>query len=73
MSQTVYTYEPVGLDKWERKGPEWGTQVVKVQPAGTPRNGTMGHCYIADAKTGEFYGLRLENSLVRIPSSKPRN
>lgn len=63
--KTVYTYKPVGLDSWEHKGPAAGTRVVKCQPAGCPRNGTMGHAYIANAETGEFYGLRLENSLSR--------
>jgi hypothetical protein len=64
MAKRAYTYEPVGFDLWERKGPANGTRVVKTQPAGCPRNGTMGHTYIADAETGEFYGLRLLNSLV---------
>lgn len=63
---TVYVYQPVGLDLWEAKGPAPGTRVVKTQPGhGAPRNGTMGHAYIADASTGEFYGLRLVNSLSK--------
>ena len=58
-----FTYQPVGLDAWESKGPEAGTEVIKVQPYGCPPNGTMGHCYVADAATGAFYGLVLLNSL----------
>lgn len=65
MASKVFTYQPVGLDLFEGKGPEAGTKVVKTQPAGCPRNGTMGHAYLADAETGEFIGLRLLNSLVK--------
>ena len=61
-----FTYQPVGLDAWESKGPEAGTEVIKVQPYGCPRNGTMGHAYIADAATETFIGLRLLNSLVPV-------
>lgn len=64
--QTVYTFEPVGWDIFDRRvDVEPGTRVVKTQPYGCPRNGTMGHCFIADADTGEFYGLVLVNSLKR--------
>lgn len=63
----VYRFVPVGVDIWDRREhqPLAGTLVVKTQPHGCPRNGTMGHCYVADADTGEFYGLVLEGSLVR--------
>lgn len=69
-TETVYVFEPVGLDAWERRPyqPPRGTEVVKTQPYGCPRNGTMGHCYVADAETGAFYGLVLENSLKRVRS-----
>jgi len=40
---------------------------VKTQPYGCPKNGTMGHCFVADASTGEFYGLVLLASLQRAP------
>lgn len=65
--QTVYRYEPVGLDVWDRRvnQPERGALVVKTQPHGCPRNGTLGHCYVSDAATGSFYGLVLEASLQR--------
>lgn len=61
----VYTFEPVGLDAFDRRAhhPERGTRVVLTQPAGTPRNGTMGHVYVKDAETGAFYGLVLKASL----------
>lgn len=61
----VYVFEPVGLDVWDRRmgQPERGARVVKVQPAGCPRNGTMGHCFVADAETGDFRGLVLLASL----------
>jgi hypothetical protein len=61
----TYTFEPVGWDVFDRRAhqPEPGTRVVKTQPAGCPRNGTMGHCFIADADTGAFYGLVLVASL----------
>lgn len=65
-----YRFEPVGADVWDRRRnqPEPGAVVVKTQPAGCPRNGAMGHVFVADAETGAFYGLVLKNSLVRIYS-----
>ena len=53
-----YRFIPVGVDIWDRREnqPLAGTIVVKVQPAGCPRNGTMGHCFVADADTAA--GLR---------------
>jgi hypothetical protein len=67
MSKTTYTFRPVGWDVFDAKPnhPAPGTRVVKTQPAGCPKNGTMGHCFIADADTGEFYGLVLVNSLEK--------
>jgi hypothetical protein len=63
-SSKTYQYEPVGLDIWEpRSVLQRGMLVVKVQPAGCPPNGTLGHAFVADATTGAFYGLVLENSL----------
>lgn len=61
----VYRFQPVGLDIFDRREnqPEPGALVVKTQPSGTPRNGTMGHCFVADAETGAFYGLVLVASL----------
>lgn len=67
MGKQVYTFEPVGMDVFDRSAnqPERGTRVVKTQPHGCPRNGTMGHCYVEDAETGKFYGLVLMNSLKK--------
>ena len=64
---TVYEFRPVGWDVFDRRAsqPEPGTRVVKTQPAGCPRNGTMGHCFVADAQTGAFYGFVLVASLKR--------
>jgi len=60
----VFIYEPVGLDAWEGKHPEHvGRRVIKTQPSGCPRNGTMGHCFIAEVTSGHLIGLVLENSL----------
>lgn len=66
--KTVYRFEPVGFDAFapHAKTPAAGTLVVKTQPVGCPRNGTMGHTYVEDATTGEFYGLVLVNSLKRV-------
>lgn len=65
-----FVFQPVGLDVFDRKPhqPQPGTVVVKTQPPGTPPNGTMGHCFVEDAETGEFYGLVLVNSLQRAQS-----
>lgn len=62
-----FTYNPVGIDLFDpnRLAPETGTIVRKTQPFGCPRNGTMGHTYIEDAETGEFYGLVLLVSLAK--------
>lgn len=66
---TVYIFEPVGLDRFDARPhqPAPGTRVVKTQPYGCPRNGTMGFCYVNDAETGRFYGLVLLNSLRKAP------
>ncbi len=66
MRTTRYTFNPVGFDVFDRRAsqPDPGAQVVKTQPAGCPRNGTMGHCYVEDAETGQFYGLVLTASLT---------
>lgn len=66
----TYIYEPVGMDIFDRRPnqPARGARVRKCQPAGTPKNGTMGHCFVEDAETGTFYGLVLVNSLRREKS-----
>lgn len=67
MSKQTFTFQPVGFDRFApgRLAPQAGTLVRKTQPHGCPKNGTMGHTYIEDAVTAEFYGLVLINSLVR--------
>jgi len=60
----VYEFQPVGWDIFDKRVDiEPGHRVVKTQPAGCPKNGTMGHTFIADADTGAFIGLVLLNSL----------
>jgi hypothetical protein len=63
----VYQYEPV---LWDLIDPKTtllrGDKVVKIQPYGCPRNGTMGHCFVGDPETEQFIGLVHQNSLVRV-------
>ena len=68
MSKKQFVFSPVGLDIFDRRPnqPKAGTVVVKCQPAGAPKNGTMGHCFVEDAETGKFYGLVLLNSLKEV-------
>lgn len=63
----VYKYEPVGLDIFDPKTPaKAGQLVIKVEVNGAPKNGTMGHCFIADAETNQFLGLVWQKSLVQV-------
>lgn len=68
MAKQTYRFEPVGWDRFDHHPgtPDEGTLVRKTQPAGCPKNGTMGHCYVEDAETGQFYGLVHQNSLVKV-------
>ena len=65
--QQTYTFQPVGLDLFHRKDymPQVGAKVIKTQPYGCPKNGTMGMTYVACAETGKFYGLVNLKSLVK--------
>jgi len=67
-AKAVYVFEPTGIDLIDRRAhqPKPGTRVVKVQPAGCPRSGTMGHAWVADATTNQFYGIVLTRSLRRV-------
>ncbi len=69
---TTFVFEPVGWDLFAPTAlaPPKGTLVVKTQPSGCPKNGTMGHTYIADAKTGEFLGLVLLTSLRKATKAE---
>lgn len=66
-----FVYNPVLFDQFtERKVPlAPGTVVRKVQPAGCPRNGTMGMAYVEGVHDGIFYGLVMLNSLDPIKRS----
>lgn len=61
----LFIYEPSGMDLfYEHHVPiKPGTKVVKTQPAGCPKNGTMGQCYIA-LPDGTFVGMRNLRSLI---------
>ena len=63
-----YRFVATGYDLLDRRAhtPADGTLVVKTQPYGVPKNGTMGHVYIADATTGEFLGLVDKRSLEAL-------
>lgn len=63
----VYRYQPVPFDRINPpagRAINPGELVVKVQPHGCPKNGTMGMCYIGNKNTGEFIGMVCVNSLV---------
>jgi hypothetical protein len=66
----VYRYEPVFFDRINgpanRPDLASGDLVVKVQPPGCPKNGTMGICYIGDKDTGELLGWVMEASLIPV-------
>lgn len=68
---TTYVYEPVLLDRmYDRQVPlAAGTLVRKTQPAGCPRNGTMGQCYV-EGLDGTFYGMVCVNSLRRATKAE---
>jgi len=63
----TFTFQPVGLDLWDRRKtqPEPGQKVIKVQPRGCPKNGTMRHCYVQTVEPPERGPvLVLEASLI---------
>lgn len=61
-----FVYDPVLFDTLESLPLKKGDVVVKIQPHGTPPNGTMGFCYVGHPETGHFIGM------VRVASLKPR-
>lgn len=69
---TKYLYEPVGMDIFKpcQHSLKKGDIVVKVQPSQTPRNGTMGQCYVGDPISGEFRGMVSMASLIRCKQSR---
>lgn len=72
MNRQVFRLEPTGLlDRGEvRVMRHAGAEVHKVQPAGCPRNGTMGMCYVQQLD-GEFIGLVSKHSLVKTNRTAP--
>lgn len=60
-----YRFDPVPFDTIfpTANAPAPGSIVVKVQPFGCPRNGTMGHCYVEPVGGGRF-ALVMVKSLV---------
>lgn len=71
----VYRFEPVLFDRLNppanRPDLAPGSLVVKIQPHGCPKNGTMRMAYIGDPETGEFIGLVMEASL--LPAKRVKN
>jgi hypothetical protein len=63
----VYEFKASAWDRFDRKDntPADGTLVRKTQPAGCPKNGTLGHCFVEDLD-GKFIGLVATASLVRV-------
>ena len=75
---TVYRFDPVGLDRFDRRAhqPAPGALVVLTPKGdrnliGCPPQGAMGHVFVSCADTGRFYGLVLRASLTRIGTRKP--
>jgi len=64
MRKKVFTYEPVGLDRFDPAcSATPGQKVRVVDVPGCPKSGTMGQCYIEDAETGVFLGMASIKSL----------
>jgi len=63
----IFVYNPLGLDRFDPKSKAVAGQlVVKVEIPNAPKNGTMGHCYIADAESNQFLGLVWLKSLTKV-------
>jgi hypothetical protein len=58
-----YIYYPTLIDHAVKIAP--GTLVKVINLPGAPKANTMGHCYVADADTGEFLAMVCTNSLVK--------
>ena len=62
-----YAYAPVLFDLMSAPvGLNAGDIVVKIQPHGCPRNGTMGMCYVGHPETGAFIGMVCLKSLTPV-------
>jgi hypothetical protein len=66
-----YVFHAAGYDLFDAGPytPDNGTVVIKTQPHGCPRNGTMGQCYIANLE-GEFLGMVDLRSLTPVRRSR---
>jgi hypothetical protein len=69
--QQVYRVEPVLFDRMQGNCPPAGTEVHIVQPAGCPKNGTMGMVYTQHVESGELIGLLCKGSLVKTGRTAP--
>ncbi len=62
-----YRYEAVLFDSVNyTPGLSTGDIVVKVQPYGCPKNGTMGFTYVGHPETGRFIGMVRLASLIPV-------
>jgi hypothetical protein len=63
---SVWTYRAVLIDHFRpaSKATE-GQRVRVVKLNGCPPPGTMNHCHVEDAESGEFLGLVCCNSLIK--------
>ncbi len=61
----VYTFAPVPMDRFfpAAQNIKAGDKVIPRNMPGCPPCGTMGHCHVIRADTGEFAGLVHCNSL----------
>lgn len=64
----TFTFEPVPFDFGTDL--ERGAEVQLTQPAGTPRNGTMGQVYV-QLLDGTFVGMVCRTSLVKTGRTAP--
>ena len=60
---SLYTYNPVLLDRMANLPINKGDIVRVTNLHGCPPANTMGQCYVADPETGRFIGLVCCNSL----------
>jgi hypothetical protein len=75
-SKPIYTLSPSGLlDLGSVRITRYdGAEVQKVQPHGTPCNGTLRMCFVQLADTGELIGQVCESSLRATGRSRvPRD
>ncbi len=60
---SLYTYDPVLLDRTANLPISKDDIVRVINLHGCPPANTMGHCYVADPETGHFIGMVCCNSL----------